>query len=95
MTTPDSSEMTSGSSAPGTVSAVTIWCQDRWVSSVITGPSRASQITPAPITEATPEADRPGGPGPSPAGRAGAGRPPAPALPETGAGLAAQLTRHG
>src|SRR3984885_8623210 len=92
VTRPDSSEMTSGSSAPGPSSAVTISCQDRWVSKVITGPSRASQITPAPITEATPAADLARRARPVPGGPGRGGPPPAPALPEAGAGLAAQLT---
>ena len=78
---PDSTETSSGSSAPGTASAVVIWCQDRWVSSVITGPSRATQMTRAPASEATPLAE------PTVRRRAD---------PATWAGgLAAQLTLHG
>src|SRR6185437_3309863 len=96
VTAPDSSEITSGSRAPGTWSAVTTWCQDRWVSSVITGPSRASQITAAPITEARPEADRARRARPAPGGPGRRGPSPAPALPGAGAwlaaGLAAQFT---
>ena len=60
MIAPDSTEMTSGSSAPGTDSAVVSWGQDRWASSVITGPSRATQMTAAPASEATPLAERHG-----------------------------------
>ena len=56
--TPDSTDVTSGSSAPGTDSAALTWDQDRWASSVITGPSRATQMTAAPASEATPLAER-------------------------------------
>ena len=51
VTAPDSSETTSGSSAPGAVSELAMACQDRWVSRAITGPSRAIQMTAAPMTE--------------------------------------------
>src|ERR1039457_5067650 len=78
---PDSTDTTSGSSAPGTDSAVVIWPQDRWASRVITGPSRAIQMTAAPVSEATPLAERTVRRRADPATWAG--------------GLAAQLTLHG
>ena len=69
VTPPDSSETTSGSSAPGPVSELTIALPDRCVSSVMTGPSKASQITSRPGHGRTPETERmasrhcrPGGP---------------------------------
>ncbi len=81
MIAPDSTDTTSGSSAPGTDSAALTWGQDRWASRVITGPSRATQMTAAPASEATPLAERTVRRRADPAGWAG--------------GLAAQLTLHG
>ena len=62
-------------------SAALTWCQDRWASSVITGPSRATQMTAAPASEATPLAERTVRRTADPVTWAG--------------GLAAQLTLHG
>src|ERR1700729_1610877 len=78
---PDSIEVSSGSNAPGAVSADRRPAQDRWVSSAMTGPSRAIQMTAAPMIETIAEADRTrGGAGPVGLGSFG---------------LAAQLTLDG
>src|SRR6202012_5224553 len=60
---PDSTEVSSGSKAPGAVSADHRADQDRWVSSAMTGPSRATQMIAAPMSETIAEAERPRGPG--------------------------------
>src|SRR5579862_6297586 len=80
VTSPDSSDVTSGSSAPGAVRELAMALPDRLVAKAITGPSRASQITPAPATDTHAETERSlSGAAPT---RRGA------------AGLAAQLTRY-
>src|ERR1700761_124837 len=56
--TPDSTEVSSGSNAPAAVSADQVADQDRWVSSAMTGPSRAIQMIAAPTIEASDETDR-------------------------------------
>ena len=72
------------------VSDAAIELPDRWVSSVITGPSSRIQITTAPATDKA--EPMPPGPGlPGPACRAARGEVP-PAAPAAAAGLAAQLT---
>src|SRR5512142_1155119 len=104
VTAPDSTETTSGSSAPGAVSELTTACQDRWVSRASTGPSRAIQITAAAMTETAPDTERtlrgvlpglPGGPGgtegPDGPGACSPGTVPLAAV----AALAAQLTLDG
>src|SRR5579863_79199 len=58
VTRPDSTEVRSGSSAPGEVSELAISPPDRWVARAITGPSRATQITPAPATDTHADAER-------------------------------------
>ena len=58
VTSPDSTEITSGSSAPGAVRELAIALQDRCVSRAITGPSKASQIMPAPATDTTSDTER-------------------------------------
>ena len=58
VTSPDSTEVTSGSSAPGDVSALTMALPDRCVNRAITGPSRTSQITPAPATDTHADTER-------------------------------------
>src|ERR1700722_8637069 len=98
VTSPDSTETSSGSSAPGAVSELAMALADRWVKSAITGPSKASQTTAAAITETTADAERarrwaPMTPwGPARRGRRGGG-PPETAPPAAAAGLGAQLTR--
>ena len=97
VTPPDASEMRSGSSAPGPVSELTIALPDRCVSSAMTGPSSAIQITSAPSNgrQARGRAE-------AAQAVAAAGRPRPTALPgrlvppdsaaAAAAGLAAQLT---
>ena len=58
VTAPDASEVYSGSRSPGPVSALAMALPDRCVSSAITGPSRASQMTSAPRTDASPDTER-------------------------------------
>ena len=58
VTSPDSSEVTSGSSAPGAVRELAMALPDRLVAKAITGPSRASQITPAPATDTHADTER-------------------------------------
>src|SRR5580698_10616754 len=98
VTSPDSTEIRSGSSAPGAVRDFVIAFQDRWVNRTITGPSRASQIMPVPVTETKADAERsrsePPANRPRPAARRGpGGSSPWTAPPAAAAGLAAQLTR--
>src|SRR5579875_2799322 len=97
VTAPDSTETSSGSSPPGSVSALATAWPDRWVSRAMTGPSRAIQTTAAPATEAAPDTERrAGAPArirPGGRGRPGGSSPVAP--PAAAAGLAAQLTLDG
>src|ERR1700704_3131891 len=55
---PDSTEVSSGPNAPGAVSEDHRVDQDRWVSSAMTGPSSAIQMTAAPMIETMAEGDR-------------------------------------
>src|ERR1019366_1144590 len=75
VTSPDSTEISSGSNAPLAVRELTMALQDRWASKAITGPSKASQIMPAPTTETRVDAERsrsdPPVIRPDPAGRRG------------------------
>src|SRR5487761_90393 len=100
VTAPASTEVTSGSSASGAVSALAMSWPDTCASRVITGPSRTTQITPAAATDMTADAERirrgpglalprPGGPG------CPGGSPPRKAPPAAAAGLAAELTFYG
>src|SRR5580704_6480532 len=98
VTSPDSTEIRSGSSAPWAVSELAISLADRCVSRAIRGPSKASQITPAPATDTQADTERSRSGAavirPNPAGRRGpGGSSPWTAPPAAAAGLAAQLTR--
>src|ERR1035437_2642897 len=99
VTRPDSTEISSGSNAPLAVRELTMALQDRWASKAITGPSKASQIMPAPTTETRVDAERsrsdPPVIRPDPAGRRGPEESsPWTAPPAAAAGAAAPLTRN-
>src|ERR1700716_3118920 len=98
-TPPAVSETTTGSRAPGAVSALAMALPDTWVSRAITGPSSAIQITPAPATEANPDTERivRGSPPPPPGPRGPrlpGGWSPRKAPPAAAAGLEANLALH-
>ncbi len=99
MTPPAASETTTGSSAPGAVSAPAMALPDKWVSRAITGPSSAIQITPAPATDTKPETERilrgsaAAPPGPSGL-RLPGGWSPRKAPPAAAAGLDAKIALH-
>ena len=62
VTAPEVTETTSGSSAPGAVSELTMAPPDKCVKRAITGPSRATQMTAAPASATAPD-DGVDGPG--------------------------------
>ena len=57
MTAPEVTETTRGSSAPGAVRELTMALPDRWVARAMTGPSSASQMTPAPASAIAPDTE--------------------------------------
>ena len=57
MTAPDVTETTRGSSAPGAVSELTMALPDKCVARAITGPSKATQMTPAPARATAPDTE--------------------------------------
>src|SRR5690349_7541503 len=104
VTAPDSTETTSGSRAPGLVRAVLAAPGEMCVSRVMTGPSRASQMTRAAATDTAPDAERiargergppgpPGPPGPADGRRPGPESSRTP-LPAAATLLAAEPTLH-
>ncbi len=58
VTPPDSTDVSSGSRSPGPVSAVQMSPGDIRVMSVITGPSRATQMTSAPTSDKAADIER-------------------------------------
>src|SRR5580658_5474044 len=92
VTSPDSSEVATGWSAPGCVSALAIALPEMWSSRTITGPIRATQITPAPTTETIADAE-PTRARPCWRRRPGGRESPGTAPPAAAAGLDAQLTQ--